>query len=175
MSRDRMLAGRRAFAVALLGWGLAAHAEAPATSAVADVSRLAWLAGCWASVDGESGSGEQWTPPAGGTMLGVSRTVRGGRTVAHEFVVIRVIDGATLVYLAHPSGQPAAAFHARHVGEREVVFENSAHDFPQRIGYRLDADGRRLLAWIEGTGKSGPRREEFPMTRVDCDTGKPRA
>jgi hypothetical protein len=175
MSRVRIVAGHCLLGVAVLSWAVVAHADAPATSGVADVSRLSWLAGCWASVDGEPGSGEQWTPPAGGTMLGVSRTVRGGHTVAHEFVVIRVIDGAALVYVAHPSGQPAAAFHARHVGEREVVFENTAHDFPQRIGYRLGADGRRLVAWIEGTGKSGPRREEFPMTRVDCDAGTPRA
>jgi len=50
---------------------------------------LAWLAGCWASEGGEPGSGEQWMPPAGGTLLGTSRTVAKGRTVAHEFMQIR--------------------------------------------------------------------------------------
>ena len=108
-------------------------------------------------------------------MLGLSRTVRAGNTVAHEFVVIRSIDSAGLAYIAHPSGQASAVFHARYVGEREVVFENTAHDFPQRIGYRLDASGRLLLAWIEGVGKSGPRRAEFPMTRVACDAETPGA
>ena len=29
---------------------------------------LAWLAGCWASEGAEPGSGEQWMPPAGGTL-----------------------------------------------------------------------------------------------------------
>ena len=42
-------------------------------SAVADVSRLSWLSGCWAYDDEEPGSGEYWMPPAGGTMIAVSR------------------------------------------------------------------------------------------------------
>ena len=40
---------------------------APATE-TGSVEDLAWLAGCWASIGGEDGSGEQWTSPAGGTM-----------------------------------------------------------------------------------------------------------
>jgi hypothetical protein len=44
------------------------------------VDKLAWLAGCW-NVDGaEPGSGEQWSTAAGGTILGTSRTVKGGKT-----------------------------------------------------------------------------------------------
>ncbi|MCB1009826.1 MAG: hypothetical protein KDB94_13155, partial [Acidobacteria bacterium] len=46
----------------------------------ARVEALAWLAGCWAPDGGESGSVEQWTAPAGGTMLGLSRTIRNGTT-----------------------------------------------------------------------------------------------
>ena len=37
----------------------------------------------------DAGSGEQWMTPAGGTLLGISRTVAKGRTVAHEFMQIR--------------------------------------------------------------------------------------
>ena len=32
------------------------------------VQDLAWISGCWASVDGEAGSGETWTLPAGGSF-----------------------------------------------------------------------------------------------------------
>ena len=56
------------------------------------VDKLAWLAGCW-NVDGaEPGSGEQWSTAAGGTLLGTSRTVKGGKTTAFEFVQIRLTD-----------------------------------------------------------------------------------
>ena len=39
-------------------------------SAHADVADLQWLAGCWSQDGREAGSVEQWTAPAGGTMLG---------------------------------------------------------------------------------------------------------
>lgn len=72
--------------VAILLAALPSEASAQEPASVAD---LAWLAGCWASVGGEAGSGEQWTAPAGKTLLGVSRTVIDSRTVAYEFVRIR--------------------------------------------------------------------------------------
>lgn len=132
------------------------------------VESLAWLAGCWARTTAEPGSGEQWTPPAGGTMLGTSRTVRDGLTVEYEFVVIRANDSGQLAYFAHPSGQAAAAFPLLRLGAGEVVFENPTHDFPQRVGYRLESGGDALLAWIEGTSDGRTRRVEFPMTRTAC-------
>ena len=159
------------------GWGCLAGAQetkravtaAPAADATRGIARLQWLAGCWASARGEPGSGEQWTAPAGGTMLGTSRTIKAGRTVEYEFVVILEDDAGGLAYVAHPSGQPLAAFQLARIADREVQFENPAHDFPQRVGYRLDAAGKRLLAWIEGTRDGRARRVEFPLLRTPCD------
>lgn len=42
----------------------------PFLSAHADVADLQWLAGCWSQDGREAGLVEQWTAPAGGTMLG---------------------------------------------------------------------------------------------------------
>jgi hypothetical protein len=142
---------------------------APTADATRGIARLQWLAGCWASERGEPGSGEQWTAPAGGTMLGTSRMIKAGRTVEYEFVVIRQDDGEGLAYVAHPSGQALAAFQLARIAEREVLFENPTHDYPQRVGYRLDASGKHLLAWIEGTREGRARRVEFPMLRTPCD------
>jgi Domain of unknown function (DUF6265) len=133
------------------------------------VSDLGWLAGCWASRDGEPGSQEQWMAPAGGTLLGMSRTVKNGRTVAWEFLQIRESEGG-LAFVAKPSGQEEATFPLLRAGERELVFENPAHDFPQRVLYRLDEKGG-LRARIEGVRNGSPLGIDFPMDRVDC--GKP--
>ena len=59
----------------LIALMLASAPGAPsAARADADpAAALAWLAGCWASEGGEPGSGEQWMPPAGGTLLGRTR------------------------------------------------------------------------------------------------------
>jgi hypothetical protein len=131
------------------------------------VDQLAWLAGCWASERGEAGSGEQWMAPAGGTMLGVSRTVRGARTVEHEFMQIRTGADGKLVFIALPSGQRETSFPLASIGEREVVFENPQHDFPTRVSYRLQSDDR-LVARIEGRRDGKSRGIDFSFKRIAC-------
>ncbi len=131
------------------------------------LAALAWLAGCWASVDGEAGSGEQWMPPAGGTMFGVGRTVKRGATVDHEFLQIRSSPEGRLVYIASPSGQRPTTFTATSVSETSVTFENPQHDFPQRVIYRL-IEVDRLAARIEGRQQGALRGVDFPMQRTPC-------
>ena len=103
--------------------------------------------------------------PDGGAMLAISRTVKSGRLVEYEFVLLRERDGS-LVYIAHPSGQVGGEFPLARVDDDSVTFENTAHDFPQRIGYRRRGD--RLDAWIEGTLDGRSQRAEFPYARVPC-------
>jgi len=138
-----------------------------APSPAAEISDVSWLSGCWASDGGEPGSGEQWTSPAGGSMLAVSRTVRNNKTTAFEFVRIVETEDGGLLYIALPSGQTLTTFVMVSLSADEVVFENPDHDFPQRVAYqRLSAD--RLVGRIEGTNNGEQRRIEFPMTAVDC-------
>lgn len=106
-------------------------------------------------------------PPRGGALLGIGRTTRGARLVAYEFVRIYAA-GDTLIFAAQPSGQPPTDFRAASVGERQVVFENREHDFPQRVLYRA-AGGDSLYARIEGTIDGRPRAIDFPYRRVACD------
>ena len=106
--------------------------------------------------------------PAAGSMLGVSRTVRGGNTVAYEFMRIAAGADGKLAFHAQPSGKPPAAFALRSMSPTEVVFENPEHDFPQRIIYRANgADG--LLASIEGLRNGAPRTISFPYRRSTCE------
>ena len=152
-----------ALAIAILA-ALPARADTPQEQ----LQQLGWLAGCWRAERGEAGSMEHWLPPAGGTMLGVGRTVRRGKTVEHEFMQIRESAEGQLVYVALPSGQKETTFTLKQLSDGEVTFENLAHDFPQRVIYRLGADGR-LAARIEGLLKGVPRVVDFPMQRVACD------
>jgi hypothetical protein len=133
-----------------------------------DVTALAWMAGCWAPEKGDAGSVEHWLPPAGGTMLGVSRTVKNGRTVEFEFMQLRVNAEGKLVFIAMPSGQKEATFVASHVSKDSVTFENPQHDFPQKVSYRLESSDR-LIGRIEGTRGGTLRGLDFPMRRVACE------
>lgn len=135
----------------------------------ADISQLAWLGGCWKSETAEPGSGEHWLPLAGGTLLGMSRTVKQGKTVEFEFMQIRAVENGQIAFIAMPSGQRATVFPMLRLGETEAVFENPKHDFPQRVIYQLEG-GTRLRARIEGVRRGALRVIEFPMNRVSCDS-----
>lgn len=136
------------------------------------VDQLGWLAGCWAAVGGEPGSGEQWMAPAGGTMFGVGRTLRGGATRDHEFMQFRDTP-AGLVFTARPSGQPEASFALERSGPRSVAFHNPAHDFPQRVVYE-SPDDDTVHAHIEGQRNGQLRTIRFPLKRIACPLGAAR-
>jgi hypothetical protein len=129
------------------------------------VGAAGWLAGCWSLTQGSRTVREHWLPPDGGTMMGVARTVSGGKTSEYEFLVIR--EGAeALEYVAKPSGQAEAIFRSTRIDANEMVFENPAHDFPTRIAYaRIDTG---LLATISGVVNGKPRRIEFRYAAADC-------
>jgi Domain of unknown function (DUF6265) len=142
---------------------LALIVQAPTKSA--GIDDVAWLTGCWEYSSGARTVEEHWLAPRARTMMNASRTVSGDKLVEFETVIIREQEGR-LAYEAHPFGQPSTVFLSQRLGDREVVFENLQHDFPQRVGYKRDGDS--LLAWIEGPRNGQNRRIEFPYHRVAC-------
>jgi hypothetical protein len=147
---------------------LVSQAQAQAQAPQSAVERLSWLAGCWRSDGADAGSGEHWTPVAGGTLLGVGRSVRQGATVSHEFMQIREAADGKVVFIAQPAGKAETVFTLMAGGATEASFENPEHDFPQRVIYRLEGAGR-LRARIEGMRAGVPRAMDFAYTRVACD------
>lgn len=145
-------------------------AAMPLAASPASIDDLAWLSGCWSSTDQEAGSGEQWMPPAGGTMLGVNRMISDGQTVAFEFIRIVATGDGGLVFIASPSGQATTGFALVRVNDHEVIFENPDHDFPQRIIYRLLSE-EDLLGRVEGTINGTERAIDFPMRKIVCESG----
>lgn len=146
-----------------------AQARAAGVAAAADLSALGWLAGCWQSATGDRMIEEQWMAPRGGMLIGMGRTVAGDHAVEHEFLQIRWED-AGVFYVARPSGQAETSFRLTSDAAalaREAIFENPQHDFPQRIIYRLQADGS-LVARVEGTRDGAVRGVDVPMKRVAC-------
>jgi hypothetical protein len=153
------------FSLIVVGASAGPHARDNAIrwQAGADVDRLSWLSGCWAQPRTDGLVEEQWMSPRGGSMLGMSRTVIGGKTTEYEFLLIAVVDGA-LAYVARPSGQAEATFPLKSLEEGVVVFENQSHDFPQRVIYRRNADAS-VTARIEGIVKGEARGRDFPYKR----------
>jgi hypothetical protein len=135
-------------------------------SAVPAAPSAAWLAGCWAFEKGDRIVEESWMPERGGVMLGMSRTSVAGQVREHEFVVLRAA-GSALEYHVFAGSQPEVVFRAASPTAKEAVFENPAHDFPKRVGYRL-VSSDSLEAWIDGGAASGGKKTAYPYHRVDC-------
>jgi hypothetical protein len=128
------------------------------------IDKLSFLSGCWTA----DGTEEMWTKPAGGSMMGLSRTVKGNRTLFTEFVHISAATDGTLIFnvqlkLAGKSTQ----FRATELKDGAVTFSNPEHDYPQRIMYRREPDGS-LFARIEGTTGGKNRHEEYKYKRARC-------
>ena len=134
------------------------------------VDSLGWMAGCWELnvPQRKMTIAEHWMKPSGGTLIGMSRTVRGEKTTGFEFIRIVTTD-AGIDYVAKPSSnKEETAFKLVKSSATEVVFENLAHDFPQRIIYRSQApDG--LFARIEGTQNGKLSGMDIPMKRAKCE------
>lgn len=130
---------------------------------------VAWLAGCWeaASEDGQNTAEEQWMAPRGGLMVGMTRSVRGGRTTGYEFLTIRARPDGTLVYHAEPSGQAPTDFPARSIEDGRLEFVNADHDFPQKIVYaRIDENF--IHAAVFGEADGAEPAFLIPYRRVTC-------
>lgn len=139
------------------------QAAEPVRAQPSSVTALAWMAGSWAGSDGRVEHEEHWTAPKGGAMVGMHRTIRSGRMVEFEFLRIDEQQG-TLVYLSMPGGRsPATPFRVKSLDAERVVFENSTHDFPQRVIYWKD--GSDLRARIEGTVDGKERSTEWRWMR----------
>jgi hypothetical protein len=144
--------------IAIFLWAAAIAAPVPA----ADMEGLGWLSGHWRTFVEPAASGPAWTEEIwssheGGMMLGLSRTHSGKRIAAFEYMrIARGEDGSASFY-GSPNGAPPVAFRLVRASASEAVFENPAHDFPQRIAYRLERgelvatvsliDGSKAASW----------------------------
>jgi uncharacterized protein DUF6265 len=153
--------------IALTAGALALAATVAAADAPARVDDFGFVAGCWQAVSGGTTTEEQWSRPAGGVMLGTARVVADGRTVFTEFVEVRERPEGLVMTVALGIGKPSTSFTRIASAAGEVVFENKAHDFPQRVRYRNDGKDA-LFARVEGLEKGQAKGEDFPYRRVAC-------
>ena len=139
----------------------------------AGLADLWFITGRWATIPSSGIRVEEhWTTASAGTLLGVSRTIQGGKTIFFEYVrVERTPDG--IFYFASPRGEGATAFRLVESGGGRAVFENPEHDFPTRITYERLPDGR-LHAMIEGDQRGRSRTEHWYYRPVKLQTDRSR-
>ena len=148
---------------------LAAAAQPDSLDAIFEarsaLERLSWLSGTWEAehveLEGVSPTWteEIWSEPRGAMMLGIGRRGQGLRLGTWELLRIQGGEAGKLALYAQVDGGEAVAFPLVRAEGSEAVFENAAHDYPQRIRYRRDGD--RLTAEISLIDGSDARSWEF--------------
>lgn len=153
-----------------------ARPQAPSS----ELEALSWMTGYWKTEAREGRiTEEHWMAPKGGLMLGVNRVLEAGakgqKAVFFEYLRIeekRRADGRyEVVLLASPQGRPATPFRLVESGEKWATFANPQHDFPQRITYRLEADGS-LHAEVEGVERGRPQSSRWVYRRAGGPGGR---
>lgn len=131
--------------------------------ATASIGAVSWLTGDWVATVGANEVEERWMSPAGGAMVGNSRTTRGAPASMVEFEFLCIAERAGgLVYTAMPNGGPATDFLLTRISDDSATFENPDHDFPKTLIYARRADGG-YDATISGA--PGPRSLTWSFRR----------
>ena len=138
-------------------------------NADSELDKLKWLIGDW-EYNFEGGrTVEGWQKNTEGQLDGYSYTLMGGDTVSQETILIKVKDGNmnyVPTVMEQNDGQPIE-FAMIELSDSTVVFENKAHDFPQKIQYKkIGSDS--LEAKISGPiqGSTENLEVKFPMRRI---------
>jgi hypothetical protein len=134
-----------------------------AGAVAADVAALDWMAGTWVQEKPAATVREMWLPPRDGAMAGVTLTTRPGKPPIAEYAKITV-EPAGVTFTATVGSQPPTPFVLLPGQPGEAVFENKAHDFPQRVFYRRC--GADLCAGIEGVVNGKAERQDWRYLRA---------
>jgi hypothetical protein len=125
-----------------------------------------WLEGEWVRETKHGLATESWTRVSENTLEGEARVTSGENTKVTEYLRLERF-GDELFYTAKPfqTPFPTAFLLVEEEGSR-LVFDNPAHDFPQRIVYvRQEDDG--LLVRIEGAVDGEEAFREFRFRREE--------
>ena len=145
-------------------WLSTTSTQTQATETRQTIGDLAWMSGDWqTAAGGRAQIEEHWTTPAGGSMIGMARTIAGDKTV--EFEYLRLEQRADAIYyVAHPKARcPGTDFKLTRLSGQEAVFENPQHDFPKRVIYRKNSDGSLTASIDAGEGTKSQKFVYLPI------------
>ncbi|MGO4876415.1 DUF6265 family protein [Pedobacter psychrotolerans] len=110
---------------------------------------------------------EQWSESTNAILKGKSYRVNAkGDSIFTETLQIRKI-GKNVFYCSTVANQnegKEVCFKLISTKDQIYIFENAAHDFPQRIVYQNQGKNE-MLAWIEGELNGKSRKSEFRYKR----------
>lgn len=126
-----------------------------------------WLLGTWENKSPEGNLKEIWNKVNDSTYEGQSYFIKGKDTIHFEKIQLQQ-KGEQLTYSQTVRGQnddKPVAFPLTNTNEKELVFENLKHDYPQKISYKsISKDS--LVAEISGLQSGKPSKERYQMSKI---------
>lgn len=115
------------------------------------LNQLQWLLGEWGIEDGQEVTKEIWNKVDDSTFTGFAYTKVAKDTVFAETLVLQQLQDAMFLTVVafNQNGDLPVVFGMVALEDGKVVFENKAHDFPQRIVY-TNPSKDSIHAWVEG-------------------------
>lgn len=126
-----------------------------------------WLLGNWESKSVEGNLTENWKKVNDSTFQAESYFIKEKDTLHFESITLQQ-KGEELTYSAAVKGQnndKPVAFKLTTATEKQMIFENPKHDYPQKISYtQITPDS--LVAKISGIQQGKPSSEQFSIKRI---------
>ncbi|WP_413998948.1 DUF6265 family protein [Flavobacterium sp. W1B] len=126
-----------------------------------------WLLGKWESKTSDGTLSENWKKLNDSTYKGQSYFIKDKDTLHFESILLQQ-KGEELNYIATVQGQnddKAVTFQLTGTTEKQLVFENPKHDYPQKISY-TNVSTTTLVAEISGIQKRKPSSEKYTMVKT---------
>lgn len=125
-----------------------------------------WLLGKWETKTADGILTENWKQLNDSTFKGESFFIKKKDTLHFESIILQQ-KGEELFYNATVKGQnenKAVTFKMTSETEKQLVFENPKHDYPQKITYSQISEDS-LVASISGVQQGKPSSEKFGMKK----------
>ncbi len=128
---------------------------------------LKWLTGTWKIKMPQKTIVESWHIANDSTLEGISYMIKNNNKDTFPLETVKIVYRKDSWYYiattANQNNEIPVDFRFIFLSGSEFICENTEHDFPQRIGYRII--GNNLYAYIEGKSKGRFIKSNYDYTK----------
>ncbi|MFV8371371.1 DUF6265 family protein [Flavobacterium sp. LB2P74] len=132
------------------------------------IKAASWLLGNWENKSADGNLSEIWKKVNDSTFQAESYFIKEKDTLHFETITLQQ-KGEELTYNAAVKGQnndKLVSFKLTTATDKQLVFENPKHDYPQKISY-TQITPENLAAKITGIQQGKPSSEQFSMKKIN--------
>lgn len=163
-----MISINKSFAVLLFitMFGLSCNQQKKVESEPEFPKDFDWLLGTWLQRQEKFTLIEKWSPANDSVLEAINQIVENGDTQIMEKInLVKTLEGIFYIpQVINQNGGLTVKFKLSSWKNKQYIFTNPAHDFPQNITYE-QLDQNLMKASISGEFKGKSRKEEFTMKK----------